>query len=229
MILNKLEYYFISLLLLAFVGFWETYFSKLLIETNDYVHFHAITMLFWLILLIIQSFLIKSNNFQWHRILGKISYILVPMIIISLVLLAHKQIIIHDYGISYNRLYILFLQLSLLSIFIISYIFAIIFRHSPAIHGRFIICTALTFIDPIIARIPLNIPQLPFSYQFLTFGLTDLILLLLIINERHSSKGRFVFPLMLMIFFTFQFLNLTITRHISWDNFSLWFAQLQLT
>ncbi|VAW79538.1 hypothetical protein MNBD_GAMMA13-1950 [hydrothermal vent metagenome] len=222
-------FYFIFLLVLSIIGFWDSYFSKILDEDNRYVHFHAITMLLWLILLITQSILIKNNRQKLHKLIGKFSYVLVPLIIISLLLLAHDQITIHEYGISYSRLYILFLQISLLVIFVIAYVFAIVFRYSPAHHARFMISTALTFIDPIVARIPLNIPPLPFNYQVLTFGLTDFIVLLLIFIERHQSRGRGVFPAMLIIFIIFQCLNLTFTRHVIWDNFSLWFATLPLT
>jgi len=222
-------YYFSLLLLLSIIGFWNSYFSNLLNETNGYIHFHAATMLLWLGLLITQAMLIKNNQYKLHKTLGRLSYVLVPLIIVSLILLAHKQITIYEYGVSYSRLYILFLQFSLLTIFVISYVLAIIFKHSPLVHARFMISTALTFIDPIVARIPLNLPPLPYSYQLLTFGLTDFILLLLIYFERNQTRGRLIFPAMLMIFMSFQYLNLNFTRHVIWDDFSLWFAMLPLT
>jgi len=89
--------------------------------------------------------------------------------------------------------------------------------------------TSLTLIDPAVARIPLNIPPLPFSYQVLTFSLIDIILIILIVMDRKKTIGREVFPTMLLIFLVFQVLNLTWTDSTVWDNFSLWFAELPLT
>lgn len=229
MMLYKSGYYFIVLLFLAVIGFWDSYFSKLFSGIDRYTHLHAITMLLWIAILITQPFLIKYKKQSLHKYIGKFSYGLVLVLIISLVLLAHNQITIHDYGISYARLYVLFLQLSLLTIFIIAYALAIIYRKSPVHHARYMICTSLTLIDPAIARIPLNIPPLPFSYQVLTFTVIDLILIALIVIERNQKLGREVFPIMLVVFVFFQGLNLTWTKSAIWDDFSLWFAKLPLT
>ncbi len=229
MLFNKSGYYFIVLLALAVIGFWGSYFSKSFSGINHYIHIHVIAMLLWIGLLITQAFLIRHKKRYLHRTIGKLSYVLVPVLVVSLVLLAHNQITIHDYGISYSRLYILFLQLSLLAIFVIAYVLAIIYRKSPSHHARYMISTSLTLIDPAVARIPLNLPSLPFSYQVLTFTLTDIILLILIIIERKQTKGREVFPIMLAIFLFFQTFNLTWSDSKTWDNFSLWFANLPLT
>lgn len=222
-------YYFIALLFLAIVGFWQSYFSKLFDDLSSYTHFHAVTMLLWIAMLISQAFLIRFKKWSAHKFFGKFSYGLVPVLIVSLVLLAHNQIEIGENGIYPSRRYILFLQLSLLAIFIIAYVLAITYRHNPVIHARYMICTALTLIDPAVARIPIDTPPLPFPYQVVTFGITDLILLLLIVMERNQTQGRKVFPLMLVIFVFFQSLNLTQTDTGAWKDFALWFANLPLT
>ena len=222
-------YYFIVLLFLAIVGFWQSYFSKLFGDVGSYTHLHAVTMLLWIGMLISQAFLIRLKKWPAHKFIGKFSYGLVPVLVISLVLLAHNQIEIGENGIYPSRRYILFLQLSLLAIFIMAYVLAITYRHAPAIHARYMICTALTLIDPAVARIPINIPPLPFPYQIVTFGITDLILLLLIVMERNQTQGRKVFPFMLMVFVLFQSLNLTQTDASAWKIFAMWFANLPLT
>jgi len=231
--------YFIGLLILSFIGFWQSYFSKLLHyfdfsnidfdSINGYVHFHAVTMLLWIGMLITQAFLIRYNKRSLHKIIGKLSYGLIPFLVISLILLAHSNISIGEYGVSYTRLYILFLQLSLLTIFMIAYGLAIYYRKNPGQHARYMICTSLTLIDPAVARIPLDLPPLPFNYQVITFSLMDIILILLIFLERKQKNGREVFPVMLIIFLFFQWLNLTWTKSDLWDSFGLWFAKLPLT
>ncbi len=233
MIFKNSGFHFIALLFLAIAGFWSSYFSKLgdslAASASNYTHLHAITMMLWVALLISQAFLIRYKKHTLHKTTGKLSYVLMPVLIISLILLAHSQITLHDYGVSYNRMYILFLQLSLLAIFIISYVLAIICRKSPSHHARFMICTSLTLIDPAVSRLPLGLPEIPFNYQVWTFALTDIILLVLIFLERRQQRGREVFPIMLAVFVFFQALNLNWARSETWDSFALWFATLPLT
>lgn len=218
-------FYFIALLVLAVIAFWQSYFSKFL-DSTTYTHLHAFSMLLWISMLITQAFLIRQQKFQLHITIGKYSYALVPVIVISLILLAHSQIDILDGEISPNRLYILFLQLSLLFIFILAYSLAIFYRKTPVLHARFMITTALTIIDPIVARLPVDLPSIPYSYQLYTFGLTDLIIIALIFAERKQKNGRLVFPAMLCVFVLFQYLNLNHTDNIVWIEFAHWFARL---
>ena len=101
-------FYFIILLFLAVIGFWQSYFSKLFDDIDSYIHFHAITMLLWVGMLITQSFLIRFKKRSLHRFIGKLSYGLLPVLIISLILLAHSRIVIGEDGILPTRLYTLF-------------------------------------------------------------------------------------------------------------------------
>lgn len=69
---DKAGYYFILLLILAVIGFWESYFSNLLSGIDSYIHFHAITMLIWIAMLITQAFLIRYKKRSLHKIIGNI-------------------------------------------------------------------------------------------------------------------------------------------------------------
>lgn len=48
-------------------------------------------MALWLIMLIAQPFLIKYKKLSWHRVLGKASYVLVPLILITAFLLIRNE------------------------------------------------------------------------------------------------------------------------------------------
>jgi len=106
-------------------------------DIDSYIHFHAITMMLWVGMLITQAFLIRFKKRLLHRFIGKLSYGLVPVLIISLILLAHSRIVIGEDGILPTRLYTLFLQLSLLAIFVIAYGLAIVNRQ----HLHFMLAT----------------------------------------------------------------------------------------
>ena len=74
-----------------------------------------------------------------------------------------------------------------------------------ALHSRFMVCTALTLINPVFVRLLIWIyPTPPFLYQWITFGLTDAVFLALIWRDRHTRAGRWVFAAMLLVFVASQ-------------------------
>jgi len=96
---------------------------------------------------------------------------------------------------------------------------------------RFMVCTALTLIDPIVIRLMFRADPTPgWNYQWFTFGLTNLVLIALIVLDRHARVGRRVFPAMLVVFAIAQAPALFgLTNMAAWQAFARWFAALPLT
>jgi hypothetical protein len=223
--------YFAFLLLLALVAFWPTYVSLSPAASTVYAHFHAVVAVAWALLLIAQPMLIRSGRLVTHRRLGKISWIVAPLFVISVVLLANDRIKGLEgqaYGI---QTYILWLQISSVILFVLSYVPAMIKRKSMVHHARFMICSGLTLVDPVVARLLLWMDSTPdWNYQWLSYGMVYIILLSLIWFERKASSGRGVFPVMLGLFFLFQVpANFSLTSQAWWQDFATWFAALPLT
>src|SRR5688500_2078441 len=126
---------------------------------------------------------------------------------------------------------IIYLKISLSLIFGLSYALAIYTRHSSALHARFMVCTALTLIDPVVIRLMFWADPTPaWNYQWFTFGLTNLVLVVLIVLDRHARVGRRVFPAMLAVFAIAQAPALFgLTTTAEWQAFARWFATLSLT
>lgn len=219
--------FFAGFLILAFVAFWPTYLSKPT-ASSGYTHFHAAAATSWMALLILQSWAIGSRRVALHRFFGKWSYALAPLVVLSMVLLAHSRI----QGLSGDayaiQTYILYLQASLALLFALSYGLAIWTRRSVARHSRFMVCTALTLVDPVLIRILFWLGPTPtWNYQWLTFGVTDFILLILIGAERSNRAGRGVFPAMLGLFVAFQLPALLgFTNGPLWQSFAHGFANI---
>lgn len=68
---------------ITFFGFYPSYFSRLSTPTSTVVHVHSVFMLLWLATVVVQPLLIKFNKLNHHRLVGKISYALMPLVIIS--------------------------------------------------------------------------------------------------------------------------------------------------
>ena len=219
--------YFAAFFALALVAFWPTYLSQPR-ASSAYTHLHAATAAAWMMLLVAQSWAIGVKRVALHRGLGKASYALAPVLILSILLLAHDRIRNIPAELYALQTYILWLQLSLAFLFALSYGLAIWTRRSVARHSRFMVCTALTLVDPVVIRLMFWADPTPeWNYQWATFGLTDLVFLLLIWLERHNRAGRMVFPAMLGVFILFQIPALFgLTDGPLWQGFARWYAGL---
>jgi hypothetical protein len=198
-------YFFLGLLGFAVLAFWPQYVRVLPRgEISGYVHLHAVVMTLWFALLITQPFLLRAGRRGLHRALGKLSYVVAPAVVVATVLLTHAALRrdAADRGLAGAGNFV-YLPLSMITLFAICYGLAIAYRKTPALHARFMICTSLAVIDPILSRVLIFYlpPLADFSfYPAFSFGLTATVLLALIVVERRQSRGRAVFPAMLAMF-----------------------------
>ena len=223
--------YFAGLFLVALVAFWPTYLSIAPSSSSAYTHLHALTAAAWMLMLVAQPLAIRARRIHLHRLIGQTSYVLAPFMLLTIVLLAHSRIRGLE-GEAYGaQTYFLYLQLSLAVLFGISYALAIYWRRPAALHARFMVCTALTLIDPVVIRLLLWANPTPdWNYQWLTFGLTDALFVVLIWLDRRSRIGRAVFPVMLGLFMMAQAPALFgLLNTSAWQAFARWFATLPLT
>ena len=141
---RNIGYPFFFLLGLVIFGFFKTYFG-LFPHFNDHttviVHFHALVLLLWIILLIVQPFLIRYKKLAAHRLLGKFTYVLVPLIICSFIGMMSKQTGEElaqkmPLALILKSLYLPFTDTLLFSTF---YILAIINKCNTALHMRYIL------------------------------------------------------------------------------------------
>lgn len=223
--------WFAGLLLLSIVTFWPTYVSLPPSANSPYTHVHAFLAVMWMLLLIVQPWLVRSGRLRTHRRIGRLSWILAPVFVIAVILLAHHRIKGLE-GPAYDiQTYVLWLQFSIITVFSLSYALAMFHRKDMAYHARFMVCTGLTLIDPVLIRLMFWIDNTPtWNYQWLTFGLTDGLLLALIWADRDAGRGRGVFPAMLVLFALSQVPALfSLTHQAWWQAFARWFAGLPLT
>jgi uncharacterized membrane protein YozB (DUF420 family) len=152
---RNISYLFLLILGFAIVGFFQSYFGLFprFQGLPAVAHLHAIGLLLWFGLLIIQPILIRYNRIELHRLLGKFSYFLVPYIALTVFGMAR-----HSYrakGASWllaaNPPSLFFVFIGLLP-FLLFYILAIVYRRNTEYHMRFIIATSLPLIPPALGR-----------------------------------------------------------------------------
>jgi hypothetical protein len=195
---RNLGYFLLALPLIFAAGFWIPYLSE--IPSFDPsitvpVHLHALLLFAWIVLLMVQPLAIRSGNFRLHRTLGRTSYVLMPLIVISAAAMLHKEYHEHLAGgmhasAALTAEFLSVCQLGLLGTF---YCLAIarIRRRDVAAHMRYMICIALILLPAGLAR--------TFGYWFgikqatsqtYCFIVIDLCLLSLVWLDRSRRLSR---------------------------------------
>jgi hypothetical protein len=148
---------FVALLLISGIGFFQTYlvhFPTFTGSVNAH-HVHAFLLVLWIAVLIAQPLLIRARKLELHRLLGKVSYGLVPLIVLSILTVTrvqyqrgvaqHSPAEVLDYG-----MYMSFVDLVP---FMTLYGLAMWYRRVPSVHMRYIIACSMIFFNPAFGRI----------------------------------------------------------------------------
>ncbi|MET0582497.1 MAG: hypothetical protein ABWZ08_11080 [Pseudoxanthomonas sp.] len=215
------------LLGLAVLGFWKPYFSRLS-AAQGMAHLHALSMVAWMAMLIAQPLFIRSRKLAWHRVVGKASYAVVPIIVASALVLAQLRIGQAPPETLPVQQFILYLGVSTSLLFALIWGLGIAYRRDPALHARYMAGTALTLIDPSLARVLIFwIPSVPPPfYQFITFGLVYAFLLVLIALDRKSPRGRSALWVLLGLFVALHASIMLVPRTAAWQQLAGWYAGL---
>jgi hypothetical protein len=137
-----------GLVVFSFLGFHKTYFHLFphFRGTAGVVHYHVLTVLCWFAMLVGQAALAARGRLDLHRKIGKASYVLFPLILLGFVLMA-------DYGQTrHKEPALLGATMFDASLFALFYGLAIWNRKNTAYHSRFMVLTALPFINPGLGR-----------------------------------------------------------------------------
>lgn len=207
----------ISLIVLIQIGFFKSYirfFPKFndanvegfgTVEFNTTMHFHGMIMMGWVLMLLVQPILIRKGKMNLHRQVGRLSYVLAPLVLVSL-FLANQD--------GYHRILksvgepqavgLLALTFPSIVFFAVLYFLAIRYRHRPALHMRFMCSTAFLFIPPALDRALIHYWNLP------GYDVGSVIQLAIIgaVTITDSAKTRRLSPFALV--FAFELLHKTL-------------------
>jgi hypothetical protein len=156
---RNLGYVLLVLLPIFVAGFWIPYFSQIPhfdASITTAVHVHAVLLFSFLLLLVVQPLAIRQKAFSTHRILGKISNVLIPFILIFSVAMLFKEYQEHlsdgaTANFARNAEFLSFIQLLLFGT-LYGLSIASIRRRDVATHMRYMICIALVLLPAGLAR-----------------------------------------------------------------------------
>ncbi len=201
----------LSLLLpLTFFGFYPSYFSRLSNSMASVFHVHALFMIVWVLTAIAQPILIWKKKAKLHRLIGRLSYFIMPVVFITAYLVvrhvyynfintetqkltgeaspaAFREIRTE----AANNIRIGFMYLTWLIIF---YMLAIINRKRMLPHATYMFAAILTLLGPTVDRIVYNVYQYAgWKYQFFeeyyVFLFIDILLFGLLWYQRRKGNS----------------------------------------
>jgi len=189
---RNLGFVLLALPLIFIMGFWIPYISQiphLDPAITPAVHVHALLLFAWVALLVAQPLAIRSSAFTVHRLLGKASYVLMPLILLFAIGMVHKEYLQHlangtNAVTARTAEYLSSCQLVMLAGF---YVLAVsrIQKGNTADHMRYMICIALVLLPAGLARTLgywFNVSQT--LSQTVCLAVIDLCLVALIIFDK---------------------------------------------
>lgn len=153
--------------LIVIVGFGPSYYFKEITDARELrlsVHLHGLVFSAWIILFIVQAFLVRTGNVAFHRKLGMFGLVIAAALVVvgTTVLTARAQTHFYPPWL----LAISGIDMIMFTAFFSS---AIYFRTKPDMHKRLMLLTTLTILGAAVLRWPMLRPMFG-SLDTLTMG-----------------------------------------------------------
>jgi hypothetical protein len=199
------------LIFFIILGFYYPYFSLFpdFKSVTATIHIHTITLMTWTLILIAQPILIRYNKYTAHKIVGRFTYLLVPLVVITCIGVMRQQYFenIAQNMANAQSLKSLFTSFTGILSIVIYYLLAIIYvlKGNIAFHMRYMICLFLEFIPPTFGRTLgywLGMRQVYTHTIAVATGALILILLIIADKRRGLNFTPYIVALVLYLIFT---------------------------
>lgn len=190
---HNIVFLFIIIWLCAIIGFHKTYtihfpqFKGFQWEQ----HFHGAMLISWFLMLVIQPLLIRYKKFTIHRNIGKIGYVLAPLVCYSIFLVTRmvyfREITVRPMNSVLGQLS---LDIPTIFIFGLFYALAMINRKDSAVHMRYMIATSLLMIGPGLGRALIIFGGIPFPISVsIVYYVSEIVAVLFLLNDIRKGNN----------------------------------------
>lgn len=148
--------FFLGLLyiVVALVGFTPSYQAHFARQYHIFpiAHIHGALMAMFLLLFVGQTYLVASNNIQYHRKLGMASLVIAPLAWISMLLATRRPLVAEVLPVDHFLFDVLLVQLMLIILFPILFVWGMLARRNPQIHKRVMVFLIVIILQVAIDR-----------------------------------------------------------------------------
>lgn len=228
-IYRNISLFIILIIIGAQWGFYKNYISQFpdFIDKTNIIHIHGALWMSWLVLLVAQPFLINTGRIQLHRTIGKVSYVLGPLIILFLFLVGKEDYwrTIENFT-EHQALVFLVLDSRGLISFTIFWGLAMLYRKESASHMRYMIATGILAIGPGVGRGLINSFDLDFGTTFIIVDLINLAIVSFLLGyDIYNKKNYKPFLVVFIVLLIGAFLW-TIRDSDAWQSLARTYATL---
>jgi RsiW-degrading membrane proteinase PrsW (M82 family) len=208
-------------------GFYQTYTSQFpnFINKTPTIHVHGIFLMMWMALLIAQPLLISTGRAKLHRSIGKVSFVLGPLIIATMFLVGKG---------SYNRaiglisekenLATMVLDVRGFLTFAVFWALAMFYRKIPASHMRYMIATGIIAIGPGVGRGLINSFGVGFGPALTITDVLDLAIVGFLLGYDIYRKKNYKPFLIVFIVFLIGAILWQVRYGAAWQSFAKTYA-----
>ena len=217
---------------LVVLAFWPLYLSRPFVEVDRYTHFHAAAGTLWLALLVAQPAVFHARRLRVHRALGRISYVAAATFAAAGILLSHHRLASMDEDTFASEGFGHFLPFYATVVFVLAYGLGVRYRRIPAAHGRFMLCTAMPLVDPVLGRVlAFYLPPLPspWLYQAITFSVATLAAGVLVFSYRGPAPARRALIWYFVVLVSLEISWFAVAPTAAWLEVMRWFRAVTLT
>ncbi|WP_196140510.1 hypothetical protein [Aliikangiella sp. G2MR2-5] len=164
---SRAHFWIFGLIMLLYVAFWPSYFS-VFNRLSIALHIHGATSTLWLLLVVVQSWLVHNGNRKLHKKIGLASFVVFPCFLAGLFLVMYNN----GVGLANNpdpaRIVLgpAFSAVSAIVIITVSYhyFFALKTRNNFKLHAGYMLSIPVLLIEPVTSRLfNLYLPGFQFS------------------------------------------------------------------
>ncbi|NVJ86469.1 MAG: hypothetical protein HWE15_09210 [Algoriphagus sp.] len=238
---TKDSYRLTSLLMIILIlgiqwGFYRPYLSQFpnFVDSTPTIHVHGALLMAWMMLLVVQPMLIYLKKAKWHRSLGKVSWVLGPLIIISMFLVGRGS---YWRGLDFinanpgpfqvsDLLATMVLDIRGYITFAIFWALAMAYRKNSSAHMRYMIGTGLLAIGPGIGRGLTNTFDFSLQAALTTTDVLDLLIVGAFLGYDLIKKKDYKPNLNIFIVFLIGSILWQIDYSELWQNFAQGYADL---
>ena len=221
--------FFVAILGVLFWGFHKTYtvFFPDFKGFQFVQHLHGALMLAWVLCLIVQPLFIRFNKVHIHRIIGKSTYVLAPLLSFSIFLVS-RMVYLRTLSTGHTQaeaVGVMTNSIPDLIDFIILYSLGIIYRKNNFRHMRYMICSSFLMIGPGLGRglaLNFNLPDTTVTI----INSAVIISIGIFLWALDAAKGKWLNPyiagILAIVFMRFCYFNM---YSDAWQSFGSFIAR----
>ncbi len=186
----------------SFLAFYPRYLSQLATLLPWYMHAHYVLIITWMGFLFVQPLMIRKQMYSLHRALGKASYFLLPLVVISsffMIRFGYHRIIaelqlsgtLTPDEVTHHARATIALGFYSFFILLLFYPLAIYYKKYPIIHGRYMVVAALSLVGPVVDRVTYQLVELlggpSYPWEGVSFLIIDFLLLGLLYTDNKNG------------------------------------------